>query len=107
MELDDIQHDQVLVRIENRILRAFVSSSDFENAADLLLKYLVPNPSRGFAAVFYVDDSQLVLESSRGLSKSSRQELRLDLEGFPQHQQQRDGGPQRAGTAAEANSGPG
>ncbi len=82
-ELDDLQHDQVLMRIENRILRAFVSSSDFENAADLLLKYLVPNPSRGFAAVFYLDDSRLILECSRGLSKSSLQDLQLTLEDFP------------------------
>ncbi len=81
-ELDGMHHDQVLTRIENRILRAFVASSDFEKAADLLLKYLVSNPSRGFAVLCYVDNSRMVLEAARGLSKASCQEMLLSLDGF-------------------------
>jgi diguanylate cyclase (GGDEF)-like protein len=72
-----LERDRFLVRIENQILREFATSSDVQKACRSLLKYFAPNPSRHFAAWLRLEESRLVIDESRGLSKISRGDWQL------------------------------
>jgi diguanylate cyclase (GGDEF)-like protein len=76
-EREDLERDRFLVRIENQILREFATASDVQKACRSLLKYFAPNPSRHFAAWLRLEESRLVTEESRGLSKTSRSDWQL------------------------------
>ncbi len=82
-ELDDCHKEQVLTRLENRILRDLVSTTDCDKATDLLLKHFASNTSQEFAALLSLEGSQLVIDRSRGLSKKSRQAVCLNGKNLP------------------------
>lgn len=77
-ELSVAQKDCLTTRMENRILREFVSETDDKQATRVLLKHLVPNTKNGFAAFVDVAGSLVAVGQSRGLSRQSREALVSD-----------------------------
>src|SRR3990172_6669305 len=77
-ELVDVQKDRSLARLENQILREFVSETEVNRALGLLLKRFVPNTSEGFGALVRLGTSSMLVEQYRGLEAESQAELRID-----------------------------
>lgn len=83
VEREGLEKDRLLARLENELLREFVSSPDVRKACWRLLKHFVPDSSHQFAAFLRLDDSRLVVEESRGLSKTTRRNWALTLAELP------------------------
>jgi len=81
-QLDDSRREHSLTRLENQVLREFVSQTRPEQAIDLLLRRFVPKPERGFAALIERTPAGTICEFSRGLSEESLASLRLSESEF-------------------------
>ncbi len=79
-ELDNIQKDHRITRLENRLLREFVSETDVDRAIRVLLNNLIPNTDRGFAASLEISGKNISVGQSRGLSREARKALTVDPE---------------------------
>jgi len=77
-ELKRLRKENNVARVENRLLRVFVSENDVDRAVLLLLKNLIPNTDRGFAATVDVNDGVVTVGQSRGLSREARKALMVD-----------------------------
>lgn len=76
-QLADFRREHALTRLENQVLREFVSQTRPEQAIDLLLRRFVPQPDRGFAALIERTEAGTICEFNRGLSEESLTSLRL------------------------------
>ena len=77
-ELDNIQRDHRITRLENRLLREFMSETDVDRAIRVLLNNLIPNTDRGFAATLEISGKEISVGQSRGLSREARKALAVD-----------------------------
>jgi len=77
-ELSDINRDRVISQLENRILREFVSETDFDRALVVLLRNFVPLPENGFCACVKMHGEQAEVFQSRGLSEESLSTFSID-----------------------------
>jgi diguanylate cyclase (GGDEF)-like protein len=76
-ELEALRREHKLARLENHILREFVTRAQPEQAIDLLLRRFAPKPERAFAALIERGPAGTVCEFSRGLSAESLRSLRI------------------------------
>lgn len=74
-ELDAVEKDRTLSRLENHVLREFVTQTDTDRALQFLLRQFVPNTRSGFAAFIRCDRQDETIVASRGLSQPSRENL--------------------------------
>ncbi len=79
-DLRSVESDRSLLRLENQILREFISQTDDNRAIDLLLRRFMPNPNGGFVALFQSINGNLRMVKSRGLNAASQNGLRLDTD---------------------------
>jgi diguanylate cyclase (GGDEF)-like protein len=79
VELNSTQKENALSRLENTILREFVSETECSRALGLLLRRFVPDTSDGFAAYMRLSP-RVQVSQSRGLSDASCQSIELDGE---------------------------
>jgi len=77
-ELVDVQKDRSLARLENQILREFVTETEINRALGLLLKRFVPNTTDGFGVLVRLAAGRKLAEQSRGLSDESRENIQID-----------------------------
>ncbi len=77
-EMGVIQKDHMITRMENRLLREFVSETDVDRAIRVLLKNLVPDTDSGFAVYVEFHDEETKVGQSRGLSREARKSLVVD-----------------------------
>lgn len=76
-ELDVSRREHSLTRLENRVLREFVSQADPAKSINLLLRHFIPDPTQAFAALIERSSSGTTCRFSRGLSQESLESLRL------------------------------
>jgi diguanylate cyclase (GGDEF)-like protein len=76
-QLADSRREHALTRLENQVLREFISQTRPEQAIDLLLRRFVPQSERGFAALIERTEAGTICEFNRGLSEESLASLRL------------------------------
>lgn len=76
-QLADSRREHALTKLENQVLREFVSQTRPEQAIDLVLRRFVPKPEGGFAALIERADAGTTCEFSRGLSEESLASLRI------------------------------
>lgn len=65
-ELSQVQRDRAFVRLENQLVREFVTQPDIDRSLSRLLKEFVPDPRYGFAAYLELQDEDFVVRQSRG-----------------------------------------
>ena len=76
-----VQWDRTLSRLENSILREFVSQSGIDTVLELLLRRFVPHGDTGFGAFLQcsvADGQEYGVRLSRGLSQESCDQLQID-----------------------------
>ncbi|MGE3313989.1 MAG: diguanylate cyclase [Planctomycetaceae bacterium] len=78
VELGSVQKDRSLARLENQILREFVSETEINRVLGLLLKRFVPNAESGFGSLVRLAGGQKLSDQCRGLSEESRANLKID-----------------------------
>jgi len=78
VELEGVQKDRTLSRLENHILREFVSETDLPKALELLLLRYTPNRDEGFGVFVEIEDHKQVVVHSRGLADESLSKLQVD-----------------------------
>jgi diguanylate cyclase (GGDEF)-like protein len=78
VELGDVQKDRSIARLENQILREFVSETEINRVLGLLLKRFVPDSASGFGALVRLGAGQRLSEQWRGLSDESRASITID-----------------------------
>lgn len=66
-ELGAINDERQLATMENEFLREFVSQTELRPAIDVLLRRLVPHPSRDFAILLLYRDGRLLPHRARGM----------------------------------------
>jgi diguanylate cyclase (GGDEF)-like protein len=81
------QKDRTLTRLENQILREFVSQTELEKALAVLLRRFVPNANDGFGAIVQFDGDRFDVNHSRGLQEESIRNLRIDRDLLDEAQQ--------------------
>jgi diguanylate cyclase (GGDEF)-like protein len=82
-DLQSVQRDRTMSRLENGILREFVAQTEIKTALELMMRRFVPHTSKGFSAFLkWNPDAQPEYEiyQSRGLSEESCRELYIDDE---------------------------
>ena len=72
--------EQSISRLENQILREYLSAPDAQRGLACLLRHFVPHPETGFAALLELHDDETVIHRSRGLSQASCRGLFIDPE---------------------------
>ncbi|VAX40884.1 hypothetical protein MNBD_PLANCTO02-878 [hydrothermal vent metagenome] len=77
-ELSTAEQDWRIARMENRVMREFVSHSNLDKAFKVLLSEYIPNNKQGFAAYVQFDDKKPLLRQSRGLSQNSINRFSVD-----------------------------
>ncbi len=77
-ELNTAEQDRKIARMENRVMKEFVSHSNLDKAFKVLLSEYIPNDKQGFAAYAQFDDGELLLRQSRGLSQNSINRFTID-----------------------------
>lgn len=77
-ELGDVQKDRSLARLENQILREFVSETEINRVLGLLLKRFVPDASSGFGALVRLGSGHRLADQCRGLCDESRESITID-----------------------------
>ena len=65
-ELSDVQRDRAFVRLENQLVREFVTQPDIERSLSRLLKEFVPDSRYGFAIYLELHNDEFVIRQSRG-----------------------------------------
>ena len=80
MNLRVAQQDQLLTRLENELLREFVSQRNIQKALDVLLRRFLPDPNAGFCLFIQLRAWAAVIKQTRGLSAQSRRNFRIDDE---------------------------
>lgn len=65
-ELSDVQRDRAFVRLENQLVREFVTQPDIERSLSRLLKEFVPDSRYGFAVYLELHNEEFVVRQSRG-----------------------------------------
>lgn len=78
-----VQRDRTLSRLENSILREFVSQTEIRTALELMMRRFIPDQNQGFAAFLKCDPqghAECEVYQSRGLSAESCGGFRLDDE---------------------------
>jgi diguanylate cyclase (GGDEF)-like protein len=78
VELEGVQKDRTLSRLENHILREFVSETELSKALELLLLRYTPNRDDGLGAFVEIQDHNQVVVHSRGLADESLSKLQVD-----------------------------
>ena len=86
VEFADVTRDRLLTRLENHILRDFVSQSEIEQAIDVLLRRFVVDQRKGFGVFFRNKPTGIEILASRGLSQQSQKSLTIDDEFLEQIQ---------------------
>jgi len=74
-ELDAVEKDRTLSRLENHVLREFVTQTDTDRAIQFLLRQFAPNTRTDFAAFIRCDRQNDIVVASRGLSEPSQDNL--------------------------------
>ena len=77
-ELADVRRDRMMIRLENHLLREFVSQSEFEKSIDLMMRRFVPNQRDGFCMLVQFFEDEEAVVHARGLSNESQSSLRFD-----------------------------
>lgn len=77
-ELNDVQSDRAMTRIENHILREFVAQSEFDQTIELFLKRYVPSLREGFGVYLNQSETGFTLRESRGVTKNSKAVYQVD-----------------------------
>lgn len=77
-ELTSVQKDRTLTRLENHILREFVTETECDKALGLVLRRFVADAKGGFSAYVQLASGTPSVEQSRGLSEESIRGIRLD-----------------------------
>lgn len=77
-DLQLMQKNGTLSRLENQILREFVSQTEIDKALALLLRRFVPDSSQGLGAFVEFDDAGHRVDPVRGLTQQSRDNLRIE-----------------------------
>ncbi|MBW3540236.1 MAG: GGDEF domain-containing protein [Planctomycetes bacterium] len=72
-QLAEAERDRSLTRIENSILKEFVSQTDLDTAIGVLLRRFVPDEDGGLGAFLQSNGGRLELRAARGLSAKSRE----------------------------------
>ncbi|WP_145363549.1 GGDEF domain-containing protein [Stratiformator vulcanicus] len=83
-ELGEAKKDRSLTRLENHILREFVSQTDLAKALDVLLRRFVPRTENGYAALIEKGSNGFSCHWSRGLTSFSQARLTLTDDLFDQ-----------------------
>lgn len=79
-ELEGVQKDRTLSRLENHILREFVCQTEIGKALEVLLRRYVPDPATGLGAFLHNAPAGSRLSRSRGLSDETQRMLRIDAD---------------------------
>ncbi|QDT62963.1 sensor domain-containing diguanylate cyclase [Calycomorphotria hydatis] len=88
-ELGEVRREGTLTRLENHILREFVSEANVDRALDVLLRRYVPRLEHGFAALVEKREQGFLCQWSRGLTERSRQQVTLSAAEFQHIQKER------------------
>jgi diguanylate cyclase (GGDEF)-like protein len=82
-DLQSVQRDRTMSRLENGILREFVAQTEIKTALELMMRRFVPHTGEGFSAFLkWTPDAEPEYEiyQSRGLSEESCRDLHIDDE---------------------------
>ena len=79
-ELNIAQKDRTISRLENQILREFVSETEVPKALEVVLRRFIPDTQTGFGAFVRFQEDGHGVHPVRGLSAESRKNLRIDRE---------------------------
>lgn len=79
-ELLQLSREQMVARLENQILREFLTQSDSRRAVQLMLRRFVPNSADAFAVFWPVHDGGETPPQARGLSDESLRALPIGAE---------------------------
>lgn len=77
-ELAEVRRECTMNRLENRILREFVSQPDIDKSIATLMRRFVPNQRDGFCALVQFQDDEAVVLHARGLTDNSQQKLSIE-----------------------------
>jgi len=78
--LQIVTNERSLSRIENQLLREYITQAEPERGLERLLRHFVPDKSNGFSALLEIHSGRLGTRCDRGLSAGSRRDLVIDPE---------------------------
>lgn len=78
VELQSVERERVISRLENHILREFVSQTEIDKALDLLLMRFAPDEESDFAAFAQINEADVVVCHHRGLDPQSASDFAID-----------------------------